>query len=320
MSLVDTLTNPANLIAVTAATLGVAALWTVLSPYLDDDRLYGRFRQISGEKDKLREEHFKNLQASDKENDSVGDFIREFVDRYSLKNVLATPSLRDKLAQAGLRGERPTYFYYFFRLVIPAAMFFFGSFFFLTLNTFDLKFIQNVGLTAAFVLFGYYLPSIWVKNLASKRQFSISSAFPDGLDLLLICVESGMSIEQSFKKVAEEVALSSTELSEEMRLTNAELSYLPNRRQAYENLARRNSDQGVRSVTTALIQAERYGTPLGDALRTMAEENRALRVARAEKKAAALPAKLTVPMVLFFLPVLVIVIVTPAAIKINRTL
>ena len=141
--------------------------------------------------------------------------------------------------------------------------------------------------------------------------------FPDALDLLLICVESGMSVELAFARVAEEMGDSSVELAEEFSLTTAELSYLTSRRLAYENLARRNNHPGIRAVATALVQAERYGTPLGDTLRTMANENRQLRVMQAEKKAASLPAKLTVPMILFFLPVLFIVILTPAAMRLG---
>ena len=135
---------------------------------------------------------------------------------------------------------------------------------------------------------------------------------------LLICVESGMSVELAFAKVAEEMGDASVELAEEFSLTTAELSYLTSRRLAYENLARRNNHVGIRAVATALVQAERYGTPLGDTLRTMANENRQMRVLAAEKKAAALPAKLTVPMILFFLPVLFIVILTPAGMRLGE--
>src|SRR5205823_3752562 len=133
--------------------------------------------------------------------------------------------------------------------------------------------------------------------------------------LLLICVESGMSIEAGFKKVAIEIGTQSVPLAEEFTLTTAELSFLQERRQAYENLAKRTNLEGVKAVCLALRQAERYGTPLGRTLRVMAQENRDMRMAEAEKKAAALPPKLTVPMILFFLPVLFIVILGPAAIK-----
>jgi tight adherence protein C len=145
-------------------------------------------------------------------------------------------------------------------------------------------------------------------------------AFPDALDLLLICVEAGMSIEAAIQKVSQEIGGSSIDLAEELTLLSAELSYLPDRRMAYEGLARRTNHPGVKSVATAMTQAETYGTPLGAALRTMAKENREMRLSAAEKKAAALPAKLTVPMILFFLPVLFIVILTPAIISIQDTM
>ncbi|HVY33841.1 MAG TPA: type II secretion system F family protein, partial [Caulobacteraceae bacterium] len=149
---------------------------------------------------------------------------------------------------------------------------------------------------------------------------SIVAVFPDALDLLLICVESGMSIESALQKVSQEVGSSSIELAEELALMVAELSYLPERRQAYEGLARRINYPGIKSVATAMIQAERYGTPLGGALRVMSKENRELRMSAAEKKAAALPAKLTVPMIIFFLPVLFLVIIGPAIIRVSDTL
>jgi tight adherence protein C len=161
-----------------------------------------------------------------------------------------------------------------------------------------------------------YLPILFVKNQISKRQVSIRRAFPDALDLLLICVESGMSIEAAFRKVSVEVGTQSIPLAEEFTLTTAELSYLQERRQAYENLAKRTNLDGVKAVCMALQQAERYGTPLGQTLRVMAQENRDMRMMEAEKKAAGLPPKLTVPMILFFLPVLFIVILGPAGIRI----
>ncbi|MEO1188763.1 MAG: type II secretion system F family protein, partial [Pseudomonadota bacterium] len=165
---------------------------------------------------------------------------------------------------------------------------------------------------------GFYAPNLYVGNIAAKRQQSIMRAFPDALDMMLICVESGMSIEMAFAKVGAEIGTASVELAEELQLTTAELSYLQERRQAYENLARRTGHEGVKAVTMALVQAERYGTPLGDALRVMAKENRDMRMSAAEKKAAALPAQLTVPMILFFLPVLFLVVLGPAVIKVMR--
>jgi tight adherence protein C len=157
-----------------------------------------------------------------------------------------------------------------------------------------------------------------VKSKISRRQLSIKRAFPDALDLLLICVESGMSVEAGFKKVSQEIGTQSIPLAEELTLTTAELSYLQDRRQAYENLAKRTNLDGVKSVCMALQQAERYGTPMAQTLRVMAQENRDIRMSEAEKKAAGLPPKLTVPMILFFLPVLFVVILGPAGIRVSN--
>ena len=151
-----------------------------------------------------------------------------------------------------------------------------------------------------------------------RRQQSIMRAFPDALDLMLICVESGMSIESAFTRVAAEIGTQSAELAEELALTTAELSYLPDRRQAFDNLAKRCGHSGVKAVATALNQAEKYGTPMGQALRVTATENREMRMQEAERKAASLPAKLTVPMIIFFLPCLFVVIMGPAIINITH--
>jgi tight adherence protein C len=176
--------------------------------------------------------------------------------------------------------------------------------------------VVKIGACLIAAYFGVHVPSLYLHNKISRRQLSIKRAFPDALDLLLICVESGMSVEAAFRKVAQEVGTQSIALAEEFTLTTAELSYLQDRRQAYENLAKRVNLEGVKAVCVSLQQAERYGTPLGQTLRVMAQENRDMRMMEAEKKAAGLPPKLTVPMILFFLPVLFIVILGPAAIRV----
>jgi tight adherence protein C len=174
----------------------------------------------------------------------------------------------------------------------------------------------KIGMCIAAAYLGLQAPMLFLKNAISKRQLSIRRAFPDALDLLLICIESGMSIETAFRKVSVEIGTQSVALSEEFTLTTAELSYLQDRKVAYENLAKRTGLEGVKSVCLALQQSERYGTPLGQSLRVMAQENRDMRMNEAEKKAAALPPKLTVPMILFFLPVLFVVILGPTGIKV----
>ena len=174
----------------------------------------------------------------------------------------------------------------------------------------------KIGMCIGAAYLGLQAPMLFLKNAISKRQLSIKRAFPDALDLLLICIESGMSIEVAFRKVSAEIVSQSVALSEEFILTTAELSYLQDRKVAYENLAKRTGLEGVKSVCLALQQSERYGTPLGQSLRVMAQENRDMRMNEAEKKAAALPPKLTVPMILFFLPVLFVVILGPTGIKV----
>ena len=165
------------------------------------------------------------------------------------------------------------------------------------------------------VLAGFFLPTVLVINAIQRRQAAFTAAFPDALDLLLICVESGLSIEAAFGRVAQEIGSTTPELAEEFDLTTAELAYLPDRRQALDNLVLRTGMPSVKAVCTTLVQADKYGTPLTAALRIAAQENRDRRMAAAEKKAGSLPAKLTVPMIVFFLPVLFIVILGPAIIQ-----
>lgn len=299
--------------------LSVAALYTVLSPLFEGDKLKKRMSSVADAREGMRKARMDGLNKEQGLRSDGKGFVKKAVDNLSLEKLLEASDLRDKLAQAGLRGQRPMYMFYFARLILPLAFGFLGLVFLVGLNIGNHDMMQRIGYTVFGVAAGYYLPGILLKNRADKRLKSIMPVFPDALDLLLICVESGMSVELAFARVASEMADSSVELAEEFSLTTAELSYLPGRRQAYENLARRNNHPGIKSVSTALVQAERYGTPLGDTLRTMANENRQMRMMAAEKKAAALPAQLTVPMILFFLPVLFIVILTPAAMRIGES-
>jgi tight adherence protein C len=242
--------------------------------------------------------------------------MKQTIEKLNLRNILESANTREKLSRAGYRGQAGIYAFMFFRFVMPFIVFFATIVYLFMLSNYNLPPFGKIGIAFAGAFVGFYLPDLYVQNQIDKRMTSILRAFPDALDLLLICVESGMSVEAAFNKVAAEVGGQSVELAEEFALTTAELSYLPDRRQAYENLGKRCAHPGVRAVCTSLIQAERYGTPLGTALRVMALENREMRMMEAEKKAASLPAKLTVPMILFFLPALFIVILGPASIKI----
>ena len=289
----------------------------VMLPALKGDKLETRLKQVSAQRDKLRRASRSELEQTGLKREAKGT-ISDITNKLDLQKMLEDPNIAAKLEQAGLRGPRPLTIFYFCRFALP---FVFGMLVFVFIF-----FVNDFGLSGnmkfASVIFGlaagFYAPNLYVGNIAAKRQQSIMKAFPDALDMMLICVESGMSIEMAFAKVGAEIGTASVELAEELQLTTAELSYLQERRLAYENLARRTGHEGVKAVTMALIQAERYGTPLGDALRVMAKENREMRMSAAEKKAAALPAQLTVPMILFFLPVLFLVVLGPAVIKVMR--
>ncbi len=236
---------------------------------------------------------------------------------FNLGKWLAQEAAREKLIMAGYRGQAPYVTFLFFRLVTPIAAFHRRrSLYVFVISHMEKSVPVKIGMCIVAAYLGLQAPMLFLKNAITKRQLSIRRAFPDALDLLLICIESGMSIEAAFRKVSVEIATQSVALSEEFTLTTAELSYLQDRKVAYENLAKRTGLEGVKSVCLALQQSERYGTPLGQSLRVMAQENRDMRMNEAEKKAAALPPKLTVPMILFFLPVLFVVILGPTGIKV----
>ena len=203
----------------------------------------------------------------------------------------------------------------FFRMAAPIVTLIAALVYLFLYKDHGLAVIFRIGISLIAGYAGFYLPNVFIQNLISRRQVALGQAFPDALDLLLICVQSGMSTEAAFGKVAKELTNSSVELAEEMHLTTAELSYLSDRRLAFENLAKRTGVPTIKAVCMSLQQAERYGTPVSQALRVMAKENRELRMAAAEKKAASLPPKLTVPMIVFFLPVLFVVIIGPAVIQ-----
>ena len=316
----DNLTNPRVLAMVFAAIAAVATVITLAMPLLASDTLGRRMKAVAIEREKLRQRERERLARGEKIalRKTPKQYMLTIVEQFNLNKWLGQEEARALLLQAGYRGQAPYVAFLFFRLVMPAAMLVFSLFYVFVVLKLDQPASVKVGLCLAATYLGIQLPGLYLKNKIGKRQVSIRRAFPDALDLLLICVESGMSIEAGFKKVSEEIGTQSIALAEELKLTTAELSYLQDRRQAYENLAKRTNIEGVKSVCMALQQAERYGTPLAQTLRVMAQENRDMRMAEAEKKAAGLPPKLTVPMILFFLPVLFIVILGPAAIRVTQ--
>ena len=313
------LVDPANLIAAFAALIAFAAIVTVAAPFLRRDGLDVRLKSVANRREELRRrsrEAMVNPGAREGQLRRRDESLyKKVVERLDLTRLLEDPKVEQKLAEAGFRGPRPISAFYFFRLALPFGFAAATAFYIFVVTHFDMPLMNKLTMVTVAMVVGYYAPNLYVGNIASKRRGKIVGSFPDALDLLLICVEAGMSIEAALQKVSQEIGASSIELAEELSLMVAELSYLPERRMAYEGLGKRINNPGVKSVATAMIQAERYGTPLGTALRVMAKENRELRLAAAEKKAAALPAQLTVPMILFLLPVLFIVIMAPAAMR-----
>ena len=317
--LVDQLLDPKLLTVVFAAIAAGATVLTLAMPYVVNDTLPKRMKAVAFEREKIRQRERERLAAGVGKvslRQSPKAYMKTIVENFNLSKWVGQEEARTMLVQAGYRGQAPYVTYLFFRMVMPVVTLAFAVIYIYFVINLDQPTLIKVGISIGAAYFGMISPNLFLRNKISRRQLSIKRAFPDALDLLLICIESGMSVEAAFRKVSDEIGTQSVALAEELTLTTAELSYLQDRRQAYDNLSRRIGLEGVKAVCLALQQAERYGTPLGTAMRVMAQENRDMRMSEAEKRAAALPPKLTVPMILFFLPVLFVVILGPAAIRV----
>ncbi len=310
--------NPQSMIAIFTAIAVFATVLTIALPMLTGSDLQNRMKTVAIERDKIRaRERAKTIanKSASLRQENTG-IMSKLVDKLNLRNAIADENTFIRLKMAGYRRQSHVYVFLFFRVVLPLFLLLVAAVYVFGISGMDRPFMIKLLLVLLVGYAGFYTPNMFISNAISKRQLSIRRSWPDALDLLLICVESGMSIEAAFKKVSHEIGLQSAPLAEELVITNAELSYLQERRDAYNNLANRTGLDGVKSVCMALVQAERYGTPLGTALRVLSQENRDMRMAEAEKKAASLPPKLTVPMIVFFLPVLFAIIMGPAMIQI----
>ncbi|WP_196259941.1 type II secretion system F family protein [Pelagibacterium limicola] len=323
MSLVDQIVKPEFLTALFAAISAAAIVFTFGAHMAERFERNDRMKRVATEREQMRAKEMARLRNQEAAKGQGGrnirgaeskSYMKDVVERFSLQKAFMDENTTDRLAQAGLRGQAALTRFLFLRFVSPIALFIVAAFYLIVVMPGDRPPFLNVVYALGVGLVGAYLPVLLLKNRIDKRQASIRKAWSDALDLMLLCVEAGMSIEHAIKRVAKEIGLQSAELAEEMTLTTAELSFLEDRTRAFENLGRRTGLDGVRSVMTALIQADRYGTSVGQALRVMAEEGRDQRMMEAEKKAAALPPKMTVPLIIFFLPVLFIVIMAPAII------
>jgi tight adherence protein C len=296
-----------------------ATAYTLIMPLFAGDSLQKRMKAVASERERIRQRERDRLNKSEKVSlrQTPKQLVSKVVQDLNLTKWVAQEAALQKLVMAGYRGQAPYVTFLFFRAVTPIVMLIAAALYVFVLTNMEKSLPVKLGICIAATFLGLQAPMLFLKNAITKRQLSIKRAFPDALDLLLICIESGMSVEVAFRRVAGEIVTQSVALSEEFTLTTAELSYLQDRKMAYENLAIRTGLEGVKSVCLALQQSERYGTPLGQSLRVMAQENRDMRMNEAEKKAAALPPKLTVPMILFFLPCLFIVILGPSYIKVT---
>ncbi len=323
VQVVKAITDPAFLIALLVGIAVFATIFTVM-PSLSGNTLKSRMKSVALERDELRAKQRARLAVEAdrrrkglREEQSLG--MRAIVDKLDLRRALADENTLAMLKVAGFRGQNPLTRFLFFRLILPFVFFAVAAaYLFLLGGLPDRPPFIKLFVCVVVAYGGFYAPILYVNNRATKRKQSIQLAWPDALDLMLICVESGMSVEAAIRKVADEIGGQSVALAEELILTNAELSYLPERKQAYDNLSSRTGLESVKSVAQALVQAERYGTPVAHALRVLASESRDMRMNAAEKKAAALPPKLTVPMILFFLPVLFAIILGPAGIQVSQ--
>jgi tight adherence protein C len=295
-----------------------ATVYALVTPLFAGDSLSKRMKAVASERERIKQRERERMNRTEKVSlrQTPKQVVQKVVEDFNLNKWLAQEEARDKLVMAGYRGQAPYITFLFFRLIMPIVFLAGAAIYIFLLSNMQQTTTMKIGMCFGAAWAGMQAPMVFLKNAIAKRQLSIRRAFPDALDLLLICIESGMSIEAAFRKVSDEIGTQSIALAEEFTLTTAELSYLQDRKQAYENLAKRTGIEGVKSVCLALQQSERYGTPLGQTLRVMAQENRDMRMNEAEKKAAALPPKLTVPMIVFFLPVLFVVILGPTGIKV----
>lgn len=322
--MLSVITDPQVLIPILVAIAVFATCLTLLMPMLERNETAARMKSVALERDEIRARERARMQAENAKSSQKVNLrsennksVRQIVEQLNLKNALVDENTVNKLRGAGYRSQNALNIFLFARFTLPFLFLAGGLIYVFVLGGFPeqstgVKIL--VAVISAYV--GFYLPNIFVNNQAGKRKFSIQQTWPDALDLMLICVESGVSIEHAMKRAAQEIAVQSPALAEEFVLTTAELSYLPERKVAFENLGKRTGLEMVQAICQALIQSERYGTPISQALRVLAQESRDMRMAKAEEKAASLPPKLTVPMILFFLPVLFGVVLGPAVMQV----
>jgi tight adherence protein C len=307
-------------IVVAASLLAFTAAVGIALPLLERDRRAARIKAVTRRREELTAEQRERLEAIRRRRASakVG-LMKAVLDRLKLEGRTASRALRLKLARAGWRGQTPVVTYVFMQVVTPVAAALFAALVVFGAERADLSVATKIVATLLAAAAGFFLPRVIVANAIQRRQQELTRGFPDALDLLVLCVEAGLSLDAAISRVAAEMQDSAPVLAEEFGLTSAELALLGDRRAAFVNLAERTGLEDFKSLAVALNQAEKYGTSLGTILRVLARENRDHRMLKAENKAGRLPATLTVPMITFFMPALFIVLLGPALIQTIRT-
>jgi tight adherence protein C len=299
------------LLAAAAAFASVMAVWYGL---IEKDVVTERARMLRARREELRG-HLVSAKPRQHRRESF-DFMSRVVNHLKLLQSTQTNKLTEKLWRAGVRSRDALVVFLFFKLVMPVVVGFAAFALVYSGGMGDLAPTMRLLSVAGAILFGFFLPDIYVANAATKRQQALQKGLPDGLDLLVICAEAGLSLDAALERVANEIGGSSPELADELALTSVELGFLPDRRQALANLAKRADLASIRGVVNTLSQTEKYGTPLAQSLRVLSREFRDQRMMKAEEKAARLPATLTVPMIVFILPTLFIVLIGPAMLSV----
>lgn len=317
--MMDSIFNLQTVILVLASAATFLMVGAFALPFLERDPLSSRLKAVAKRREELGHQQRTKAQKRPLLGSRQVGTMKTVLDRLKLQNLWGSRGLRIKLLQAGLRGQAPPVVFAFTRLLLPIVCALVAALVLFVGKEFDLDVGLKLGITMAAAFVGFYLPNLLLTNMIQKRQKQMVLGFPDALDLLVICVEAGASMEAAFNRVTEEMAASAPVVAEEFGLTSAELAFFTDRHKALENFVDRTGLPAVKSLVTALAQTEKYGTSLAQSLRVLAQENRDARMMRAEEKAGSLPAKLTVPMIAFFLPVIFLVVLGPAIIQVRDT-
>jgi tight adherence protein C len=312
------LNNPdfISLLCGAAAFSVVVLIWYAL---VEKDPLTARLKYVAEERERLRQDMLRPEKKSRRSSAEQISMMKRIIESLKMVRGNTLQELRGKLMRGGFRSRDAWIIFLFIKLCMVGG-FLFGSFFLIFVVK-AIKMKAALGLLSVVFagILGWVLPNIFLKNMTQKREDLFRKNLPDALDLMVICAEAGLSLDSAFERVAREIGPSCAELAEEFGLTAAELGFLPDRATALQNFAERVPLPGALALVNTLIQTEKYGTPLAQALRVLSAELREERMMKAEEKAAKLPATLTVPMIVFILPPLFVVLMGPAILKVMGT-